>query len=132
MSGRGRGRSHGRGGHGNNRGRGSGRTSSRPRNNDRNDDSKTEKVKFTPHCGGKTQGTTCDTVKKQIIHSVRSKCKFGNNLAEWIESNNQHKTKEDPWKHLGFADSVFENEDDPTQLELMDCTKFKKERNKQI
>ena len=133
MSGRGKGIGHCRSGHGNNGERSSGRTSSRPRNNNRNNNSnKTEKVEFTPHCAGKTQGTTHDTVKKQIIHDIGSKCELGNDPAESIENNNQHKTKEDPWKHLGFADSTFVDKKNPTQLEPVDHTEFVKERNEQF
>ena len=67
MSDRGRGGGYSRGGRGNNRRRGLGRTSSRSRTNDgsgNGNSDKTEKVEFTPHCAGKTQGTTCNTVKK--------------------------------------------------------------------
>ena len=73
MLGRGRSRSHGRGGYGHGRGRGSGRSSHRSRNNDNDssNDSKPEKVEFTPHYAGKTQGATHDTVKKQTMHDVR-------------------------------------------------------------
>ena len=86
-------------------------------------------MEFTPHCAGKTQGTTCDTVKKQIIHDVRSKHKFRNDLAELIENDNQHETKEELWKCLGFAEVTFVDKKNPTQLEPVDCTEFVKERN---
>ena len=101
---------------------------SKPRNNNGNNDSKTEKLEFAPHHAGKTQGTTHDTVKKQIIHNIGSNHKFGNNPAELIE-NDDHETKEALWKHSGFANVTFVDKNKPTQLELVDCTEFVKERN---
>ena len=87
MSGRGRSRNHGGGGRGHGRGRGSGRSSHQSRNDNGNGDNnnRTEKVEFTPHCAGKTQGATHDSVKKQITHDIRSKSEFGNDLAELLE-----------------------------------------------
>ena len=72
-------------------------------------------MEFTPHCAGKTQGATCDTVKKQIIHDIRGKCKFGNDLAELLETEVEHKTKEALWKHLNFDDVTIAKPDSPTQ-----------------
>ena len=131
MSSRGRGRGHSRGSRVDNGGRGSGRTSSRSRNNNgSNDDNdhKTEKVEFTPHCAGKTQGATCDTVKKQIIHDIRGKCKCGNNLAELIENEIKHKTKEALCQHFKFDWVTFNDKSKPTELELLDCEEFVKEK----
>ena len=84
-------------------------------------------MEFTPHCAGKTQGATHDTVKKQILHDVQGKCKFGNDLAESLETDVEHKTKEGLWKHLGFDDVTIAKPDAPTQMEMADCTEFAKE-----
>ena len=86
-------------------------------------------MEFAPHHAGKTQGATCDMVKKQIIHDIGGKCKFGNYLAESIENKNQHKTKEDSWQHLGLAEVTFLDSVKPTQLESVDYMEFVKERN---
>ena len=101
-------------------GRGSGRTSSRSRNNNGNSDSdsndnKTEKVEFTPHCAGKMQGTAHDTVKKQIIHNIGSKCECRNDLVESIENKVKHNTKEELWTHLKFTEATFVNKNEPTE-----------------
>ena len=103
-----------------------------PRNDNGNDNSKTEKVEFTPHCAGETQGAMHDTVKKQTIHDMRSKHKFGNDLVESLEKNSQHKDKETLWKHLGLAEVTITDKKNPTQLETMDHTKFVKERGKRF
>ena len=75
---------------------------------------------------------TCDTVKKQIAHDIRSKCKFGNDLAESSETETQHQKKEDLWMHLGFDEATIADGENPTQLELVDCTEFTKDRNKRF
>ena len=135
MSDRGRGGDHGRSSHSNNRGRGSGRTSSRSRTNDgsgNGNSNKTEKVEFTPHCAGKTQGTTHDTVKKQIIHDIGGKHKCGNNSAESIKNENEHRTKEASWKHLKFKEATFVDNKTPMQMGLVEHKEFVKERNEQF
>ena len=84
MSGRGRG--FGRGGQGGHRSRrGSGRTSKHKQNNSTESSDEDEKIEFTPHCAGKKQGATHDTVKKKITHDIRQKCKCGDDLAESLE-----------------------------------------------
>ena len=71
--------------------RGSRRTSNRSRSDDNGGDSKLDKTVFPPHCVGKTQGATCDTVKKQITCDARSEHKFGNDPAESLENNEQQR-----------------------------------------
>ena len=99
MSGRGRGRGHNRGSHCDNNGRGSGGTSNGSQNNGNNGNAKLEKVEFAPHCASENQDAVCDTVKKEVVHNIRGECKFGNDLAESLETGNQHKDKETLWKH---------------------------------
>ena len=71
-------------------------------------------------------------MKKQTIHDIRSKCKFRNDPAESIENNNQHKTKEDPWKHLKSLNVTFDNKKNLTQVELVEHKEFAKESDKRF
>ena len=41
-------------------------------------------------------------MKKQMIHNIRGKHKFGNDLAESPKSGMRNKNKEDSWNHLGL------------------------------
>ena len=88
-------------------------------------------MEFT-HCAGEMQGAIHDATKKQIVHDTRSKCEFGNDLAESLEKNEQHKDEETLWQCLGLAEVTFTDEKNPTQLEMMDHTKFSKERNEKF
>ena len=131
-SGRGRGRGYGRGSHSNNWRRDSGRTLGRSQNNSSDNNTEPDEIEFTPHHTGKNQGTTCDTMKKQITHDIRGKCKFGNDLAESLESGTRHKNKEDSWNHLGMDAATMAKQDSPMQVELIDHTEFVKERNERF
>ena len=132
MSGRGRGRGNGRGSGCNNKGRGSGGTSNEPQNNHNDNNVKPEKVEFVSHCTCENQGITHDTVKKEVAHDIKGEHKFGNDLAESLETGNQCKDKDSSWKHLGLAETTFVDNNNPTQLEIVDCMEFAKERNKRF
>ena len=97
MSGRRRGGGHSGGSRNNNRGRCSGETSNRSCDNSSNNVTRPDEVEFTPHYARNTQESMHDTVKKQITHNVRGKCKIGNDLEESSETDVQQKTKEDLW-----------------------------------
>ena len=130
MSGRGRG--FGRGGRSGHKGRGSGGTSHRKQNNNKTTNDEDEKVEFTPHCAGKRQGATHDTVKKKIMHEIRQKCKCGNNLAESLEKGTKHGDKNALFTSLGFKPTPFTDASEPTPIELMEHTECAKEKNKRF
>ena len=132
MSGRGRG--FGRGGRSSYKGRGSGRTSYKKTssNNDKTTNDKVEKVEFTPHYAGKRQGATYDTVKKQIIHDIRQKYKFGNDLAESLEKNEKHEDKDDPHEKLGFTPVTIKDTANPTSIEMIEYTEYVKEKMRDL
>ena len=44
----------------------------------------------------------------------------------------EHQTKEDLWKHLKFTVMTVKDEVNPTQMELVECTEFAKERNERF
>ena len=44
----------------------------------------------------------------------------------------QHQKKEDLWTHSGFDEAIIADSKNPTHLELVDCTKFTKDRNKRF
>ena len=71
-------------------------------------------------------------MKKQIVHDIRGKCKFGNDLAESLETEVEHKTKEASWKHLNFSVVTMAKPDSPTQMETVDHTEFVKEQNERF
>ena len=127
MSGRGRG--FGRGSQGGHRGRGSGGTLNRKHNNDKSTNDKDDKVEFTPHCAGKKQGATHDTVKKNIVHEIRQKCKCGNDLAESLETGSKRVDKNALFAHLGFTPTGFKDNNNPTEIESMEHTKNCSEDN---
>ena len=85
--------------------------------------------KTAPHCTGKNQGATCNTVKKQITHDIGEKHKFGNNSSESLENGTRHKNEEDSWSHPGLDVATIATASGPTQVELIEHTEFVKDRN---
>ena len=130
MSGRGRG--FGRGSQGGHKGGGSGRTSNQKHNDNKSTNDKDEKVEFTPHCAGKKQGATHDTVKKKIMHDIGQKHKCGNDPAESLETGNKCDDEDALFTKLGFKPTTFKDDNNPTQIELTECTEHAKEKNERF
>ena len=98
----------------------------KPQNNN-NDNAKTDKVEFTPHCTGRNQqNETCDTTKKQMMHEIRGRHKFGNDMAKSLESDTRHETKDNPWMVLVLPVVTLNDPNKSSQLH----TAHEKEKNK--
>ena len=54
-------------------------------------------------------------MKKQNLHDIRGKHKFGNDLVESPESGTEHETKEESGNHMGMIEPPFTTADKPTE-----------------
>ena len=89
-------------------------------------------MEFAPHCAGKKQGATHDTVKKKIVHKIRQKHKCGDDPAESLETGNRHADEDTSFAHSGFIPTGFAVENKPTEVKPMECTKCAKEKNERF
>ena len=70
--------------------------------------------------GRNQQGVTCNAVKKQMIHDVRGRHKFGNDLAKSLEKGTRNNTEEELWAGMGSAVVTLKDPDKLTPLEVID------------